>query len=63
MPKATVNKSEKSDAYIGKTTSTKKVKDLDAPKKPQSSYFIFAAEQRQVVKDENKKATFGNQIY
>ena len=34
-------------------------KDPDAPKKPQTAYFIFLNKKRQIASAEDKKLTFG----
>ena len=44
-------------------TSAKAKKDPNAPKKPLSSYFLFAAEQRASIKASNPKISFGTFLH
>jgi len=46
------------DIEMGPYKTQKKKKDPKAPKQPMSAYFIFSAEQRSKVKDENPSLSF-----
>ena len=48
------------EAYVGaKGAKDKKEKDPDAPKKPQTSYFLYMNAHRKEVKDANPDLAFG----
>lgn len=53
-------KNSEEDAYVvDKSAKTKKEKDPDAPKKPQTAYFLFMNQKRVEVKEADPSLTFG----
>jgi hypothetical protein len=61
-PSAPIKKKKKDDddeAYTAKSANPKKEKDPDAPKRPQSSYFLFMNDRRPVLQKEQPELKFG----